>query len=148
MNELNLNIHIPNMDQNKITEFKVDLERINSKYKGQPFSNEIVTKIATDLEEISSKYGAIIKSDEWYNEELWTLNQLLSTYKNEYPDRYENKEEYTKIEINNILFDLQIAGVILGYKKITYPNSSSNKEIFHRGVTVFIPIINIKPTEE
>ena len=62
-----------------------------------------------------------------YNNATWSLHDILSYYKYYYPERYEDKETYTRIDVNNILFDLKIKGVIDGYEWVALPYSIAEK---------------------
>lgn len=72
-----------------------------------------------------------------YHEEIWTLNDILEAYKKCYPKRYDkNKKEYTRREVNNILFALQTIGYIQNHTPIAYPDCPSNNELFEGMITV------------
>lgn len=63
-----------------------------------------------------------------YHVVAWTLHDILEAYKQEYPERYVDKDEYTRIEVNNMLFDLEIADVIGDYENVVYPFSSDESK--------------------
>ena len=71
---------------------------------------------------------------------------ILWYHKKEYPERFNpNKKEYTNVDVNNMLFDLQMAKVISSYKSPAYSfQCSNNDEIFTGSVDVHVPVINIK----
>ena len=91
--------------------------------------------------------GITVKNNEFFTEELWSLKKLLDVYSKEYPDRFISKKEYTNMEINNMLFDLNIIGVIGGYDSpaVCADIPSHNNKIFDgEYISVEVPMINIK----
>ena len=147
---INLNIDIPVMDKETIEEFKEEIQKIHNKYIGQAQDSMIIHQLTYDLEHLlqNEKYNGItIKNNEFFTEELWSLKKLLDVYNTEYPDRFISKKEYTNMEINNMLFDLNIIGVIGGYDSpaVCADIPSHNNKIFNdEYISVEVPMINIK----
>ena len=146
---ITLDINIPIIDKKTIEEFKEEIQKINNKYVGQAQDSLIISKLAYDLECLlqNEKYAGItIKNNEFFTEELWSLERLLDEYRKEYPDRFTSKQEYTNIEVNNILFDLKIAGRIGGYRSpaVCADIPSHNNKVFSEEyISVLVPIIYI-----
>lgn len=146
---IQLNTRVPFNDE-RVDEFYNDVKAITDKYRGNLMTEDIIADLERDLSCLLSeeKYsGCTIKGDDFYREEDWTLEKILSIYSKEYPNRFnEKKKEYTNIEVNNILFDLHLKGVIGGYRSpaIPYEFYPPNEEIFTKeSVMVAVPMINI-----
>ena len=133
-----------------IKEFTEEFKKINDKYIGQPMDSNIVYRLASDLEYLlqDDRYmGIEVKNNEFFTDKLWSLEKLLDTYSKKYPDRYTDKKEYTNMEINNMLFELKIGGVIGGYRSpaVCADIPSHNNKVFSdEYINVLIPIIHIK----
>ena len=90
--------------------------------------------------------GILIRNTDFTETRIWNLQDILEQYKKYYPERYESsKETYTNIEVNNILFELNIVGAVTGYECVAVPFDlpSHNDKIFNRSIRVSVPIINI-----
>ena len=64
-----------------------------------------------------------IKSSLGYSEGTWTINEIKKYHAKYCSDIHKNKREYTVMEVNNMLFNLEIEDVIGGYVNITTPGS-------------------------
>lgn len=53
----------------------------------------------------------------------WYLEDVLKYYKKYYPERYDKKEEYTRMDVNNMLFDLSLKNVLRGHSSVALPYS-------------------------
>lgn len=150
---INLDIDIPNNDYDTITSLHKELKEIQDKYVGQPMNESIIHELKYDLRKLLEKpvyWGVKIKNNEFFNTEVWDLNRILTEYKEYYPDRFdETKKEYTNIEVNNILFELDIANVIGGYECVAVPFDlpQHNDKIFDKSIRVHVPIINLGSQE-
>ena len=136
-------------DKEIIKEFIEEIKKINNKYIGQPQDSNTIYQLKYDLEALLQKdkyIGITVKNNEFFTEELWSLEKLLEVYSKEYPDRFTNKKEYTNMEINNMLFDLNLNGVIGGYRSpaVCADIPSHNNKVFtDEYVSVQVPIINL-----
>lgn len=145
---INLDIKIEATDEGVIEEFKKDILELKEKWIEEPQNTYTINRIAYDLEYLltNEKYEHItIKNNELYDIDLWSLEKLLQVYHKEYPDRATDKKEYTNMDVNNMLFDLQIAGVIGGYMSpaVCADIPSHNNKIFTDDlINVQVPIIN------
>lgn len=145
---INLNIDISVMKEEIIKEFIEEIKKINNKYIGQPQDSNTIYQLKYDLEELLQKdkyIGITVKNNEFFTEELWSLQKLLEVYSKEYPNRSVCKKEYTNIEINNMLFDLNLKGVIGDYHSpaVCADIPSHNNKIFTDDyIPVQVPIIN------
>lgn len=146
---INIDIDMPVMDKETIEEFQEEIRKIQNKYIGQAQDSMLLHQIMYDMEKLlqNEKYnGVTVKNNEFFTEELWSLEKLLDEYCKEYPDRFTSKQEYTNMEVNNILFDLEIAGRIGGYRSpaVCYDMPFHNDKIFSgEYVSVHVPIINV-----
>lgn len=146
---IDLNIDVPHDKKEEVEIFITDLNNILNKYIGQPDSKYLAIEIQSELERLYSEHpeynDILITCKDYESIEYWSIDRLLKEYSKEYPDRYEPKNEYTRIEINNILFDLELAGVILGYHSpaICADLPYYNNQIYTEDVEVKVPIINI-----
>lgn len=151
---INVNIDVPHNDYDIITSLNNDLEEIRDKYLGMPNNETIIMAMEYDLRKLLEKpeyRGIMISNDEFYNTEIWDLNRILEEYQKHYPERFDqDKKEYTNIEVNNILFDLNIAKVIGGYECVAVPYDipSHNDKIFDRSIQIESPIINLGSQED
>lgn len=105
-------------------------------FKGQP-QNETTE---AEINNLAKEFEAYMKENypehddikckvmDSYRVVAWTLHDILEAYKLEYPERYVDKEEYTRIEVNNMLFDLESADVIGDYENVVYPFSSDESK--------------------
>lgn len=73
-----------------------------------------------------------------YHQCEWDVDRICEAYKKYYPERYHEKEGYTRTEINNMLFELHLADVIGMYENIAFPilYNEYNDERFWGPVTV------------
>lgn len=75
---------------------------------------------------------------------IWYLNDLLKSYEEHYPDRYTIKEQYSRVEVNNMLFDLSLKNVLRGYSQVIIPYSIAmdyNDEPFGENESIHVQII-------
>ena len=146
---IELNIHFPCNDNEIIEEFKEEIRKITNNCIGQAQNSNTIFQLERDLENLlqNEKYeGITITNNEFYIEELWSLEKLLDVYHREYPDRLTDKKEYTNIDVNNMLFDLKLCGVIGGYLSpaVCADIPSHNNKIFSGDpIPVEVPIINL-----
>lgn len=75
-----------------------------------------------------------------YHETSWTLKDILQYHKRYCYEEHEEKQEYTRMEVNNMLFDLELEDVIGGYCNVAEPivGLGYNSEIWDGTVTVDI----------
>lgn len=77
---------------------------------------------------------------EWaYHFAIWSVEEICDVYREYYPERFVDKDEYTRIEVNNMLFELEIRDIINGYECIALPYSFAekhNNEVFDGMVRV------------
>lgn len=75
---------------------------------------------------------------------IWYLDDLLKSYEEHYPDRYTIKEQYSRMEVNNMLFDLSLKNVLRGYSQVIIPYSITmdyNNESFSEHESIHVQII-------
>ena len=146
---INIDIDMPVMDKETIEEFQEEIRKIQNKYIGQAQDSMLLHQIMYDMEKLlqNEKYnGVTVKNNEFFIQRLWSLDELLDVYSKEYPDRFTSKKEYTNMEINNMLFELNLIGVIGGYDSpaVCADIPSHNNKIFNdEYISVEVPLIHI-----
>lgn len=96
--------------------------------------------------EMIQQAGYIIVTDSTLGDYVttWYLNDLLKSYEKHYPDRYTIKEQYSRTEVNNMLFDLSLKNVLRGYSQVIIPYSIAidyNNEPFSENESIHVQII-------
>ena len=152
---INLDISIPHDDERIIKAFCDEMKEITDKCIGEQSSNSLlISQMEYEIRRLLDKEeyrGIMIKNNDFYNEEIWDLNKLLEVYKENYPERFENKKEYTNMDVNNMLFELkEFSGVIGNYNSPAVPFDipSVNDKIFDSSIRVEVPVINIGSQKE
>lgn len=78
-----------------------------------------------------------VKGDMAYFETEWTVERLCEVHEKYCPEKHNDKPEYTRIEINNMLFDLELEDVLGGYEQVAVPlDSTYNDNIYNGTITV------------
>ena len=145
----NININIPfTEDDERLPKLQKELLKIRDKYLGNAINTSTIINLKYDLERLlyNDEYdGVLITCNDFTEPETWTVTDLLNIYKQNYPDRIEIKKEYTNMEINNMLFDLHIKGVIMNYHSpaVCYDMPFHNNKIFTGLIHVETPIIKL-----
>ena len=147
---INLDIDIPHDNHEIANKLINEIQKITDKYYGLPNNESTIHELNNDLEFLMGNnddyHGILIQNTDFTETRIWNLQDILEQYKKYYPDRYdEDKETYTNIEVNNILFELEMVKVITGYECVAVPFDlpSHNDKIFDRSIRVSVPIINI-----
>ena len=144
--DINFNINAESVDDETANSFIEEMKKIREKYIGQPMCTSTVCEMEYDVNKLMAnpKYENIqLTNNQFFNTKEWDLNKLLTEYKKHYPLRFdENKTEYTRIEVNNMLFDLNLKKVIGGYRSpaVCADLPSYNEKLFDGTVTVEVPI--------
>ena len=145
----NIDIDVPfTEDDERLPKLKKELLKIWDKYTGSAIDISTIIELKCDLEILlhNEEYeGVLITSNDFTEPETWTVTDLLNKYKQNYPNRIEIKKEYTNMEINNMLFDLHIKGVITNYDSpaVCYDMPFHNNKIFTGLIHVETPIIKV-----
>lgn len=144
--DIDFNINAESVDEETANSFIEEMKKIRDKYIGQPMCTGTVCEMKYDVNKLMAnpKYKNIhLTNNQLFNTKEWDLNKLLTEYKKHYPLRFdENKTEYTRIEVNNMLFDLNLKKVIGGYRSpaVCADLPSYNDKLFDGTVTVEVPI--------
>ena len=144
--DIDFNINAESVDDETANSFIEEMKKIRDKYIGQPMCTDTVCEMKYDVNKLMAnpKYENIqLTNNQFFNTKEWDLNKLLTEYKKHYPLRFdENKTEYTRIEVNNMLFDLNLKKVIGSYRSpaVCADLPSYNEELFDGTVTVEVPI--------
>ena len=123
-------------------------EQIKKEFEGKPineeFKFELNYKVNEFKQKLKHKYDYYnveckINGGMAYHDIMLSVREICELHKEYYPARFEEKENYTRLEVNNMLFDLHIADVVKGYECIALPYSFADKynnEIFDSVVSV------------
>ena len=124
-------------NEEQLEKYKSRLLKIREEYVGQPINSVTKAELQYEMlrledyikcyEEPGNNISVELTGDVAYNFTHWSLNELLDYYKHYYPDRFEDKEIYRRIDVNNMLFELEIKGVINGYECVALPYSFAEK---------------------
>ena len=77
-----------------------------------------------------------IKGIMGFHEDNWTIETIKKYHMKYCPDYHKDKEEYSLLEVNNMLFDLQVEDVLLGYEQVTSPYVFDTETVFDGSVDV------------
>lgn len=132
--------NIPEEALDEIYEFH---EKINKRYEGYRIDTDLKMQLNQDVilfnRKIQVKYGdwckptvKLIGNLAYHNVE-WVLSDVLHEHEKYCNEKHEIKKQYTRIEVNNMLFDLQIIDRIRNYSCVALPYSCTeeyNNKIF------------------
>ena len=144
-NQINIDIRLPMEAIKDIKKFQKTLNaQFNCREIDEACKIELNRYVKQFEEDMKAKYpfdkniSIKVKGDLAYYETSWTLTNILEHYQKEFPERYQEKKQYTRIEVNNMLFDLQLADIIGRYGAVAVPltDCSYNNEIFSGVVSV------------
>lgn len=99
-------------------------EETTSKFYGRKQDESNIMYLKAELNELARilyEEGKIYNfrlNDGFATSQTWRLSDVLNIYKKAYPDRFKKKKHYTKIDVNNMLFDLKIKGILASYESI------------------------------
>ena len=124
-------------NEEQFEKYKPRLLEIRDKIYGQPWDNETKTMLQYEMlrledyircyEELGNNISVELTGAVAYNRAEWSLEELLKYYKYYYPERFEDKKTYRRIDVNNMLFELELKGVIKGYECVALPYSIAEK---------------------
>lgn len=144
MSGLNQNVDIKVKFDNdeQYMEYKPLLDEIYEDFIGRPVNNvtkmllqNAVSKLDKDIKKDNSnpstRIGVEIKGSYAYNPVDWMLEDVLYYYERFVPENHKPSESYSRIEVNNMLFDLKSRGIINSYTPVAEPVFCSfNAETF------------------
>lgn len=71
--------------------------------------------------------------------ETWSVKEIMAYHKKYVPENFVFKDFYSRIEVNNMLFDLKSCGIIRGYSEVALPFcTESNEKVFNETVDVLL----------
>ena len=141
-------LQVDGIPEEAVEEVKEFHEELINKYKGTRDDEEFRIRLNQDINQfqkyLKEKYvfndvSCKLTGPAAYHETIWSVDELCEIYEEYYPERYEDKEEYTRIEINNMLFDLHIIDIVERYQCVALPYSFAekhNNEIFEGTIRV------------
>lgn len=116
---MNVSINVPT--EELASEVSQKFQAITDKYVGGRYVKNQIIQLKYELTQLAielyheGKLDTFQLDDKFSDTQTWTLSDLLLHYKYVYPDRFREKESYTKIDVNNMLFDLKASGVLASY---------------------------------
>ena len=119
-------------------------EEFKKKYQGKTIKEDIkymmnleIEQFKNELKEEYPQYPIIcrLKGPVAYHRAKWTLKTILELYQKYYPEHYEEKNEYSWLDVNNMLFDLQMIDLI-EYYGMPHHEYGTGNEAFDGTVTV------------
>ena len=145
-------IEAMNVPEDAVGEFKDFIDKLNNKYTGMSITEYAKMELNREVEEfkqyLNEKYrynnfdyiagnteeiDCKLEGGLAYHNVTWTVEDIKRVYQKYYSDRFEDKNEYTRLEVNNMLFNLSIADVIDDYECVALPYSIAedyNNELF------------------
>lgn len=137
------------MPRNDAYEYDEDLlnEALNGlqSCEGCKIDESLYTKVRM-YKEMIQQAGYDIITDSTLGDYVttWYLKDLLKSYEEYYPNRYIVKEQYSRTEVNDMLFDLSLKNVLRGYSQVILPYSIAidyNNEPFSENESIHVQII-------
>lgn len=139
-------------NEEQFEKYKPRLLEIRDKIYGQPWDDQTkdilqyeMLRLEDYIEHYEEPWGRNIHANltgpAAYNNKEWSLKDLLEYHKYYWPDRHEEKKTYKRIDVNNMLFELKLKGVINGYECIALPYSIAehyNNELFPEWETISV----------
>lgn len=135
--------NIPPREEDPEDEVKDFLQKLKDNYLGLPDIESVKALINTEIHEFKEymKYEypdydltLDLKGDLAYHDAVWTIEDICKAHKLYSHETHIEKEEYTRMEVNNMLFDLkELYDVIRSYSQVAVPCvdcRSYNDEIF------------------
>ena len=119
-------------------------EEFKKKYQGKMIKEDTKYKMNLEIEQFKNElkeeypqYPIVcrLKGPVAYHRAEWTLKTILELYQKHYPERYEEKNEYSWLDVNNMLFDLQMIDLI-EYYRMPHHKYGTGNEAFDGTVTV------------
>ena len=131
--DIDINFHCETEEE--LEKYKSDLLAIREKFIGQPWCESTKHELQYEMLRLESKIKynedynvtASLEGEAAYKDTYWSLEELIGYYKKYYPERYEDKKEYTRLEVNNMLFELHLKGLVDGYMCVALPYSFAEK---------------------
>lgn len=139
----------PKREENPEQEVQNFIKKINEKYVGIELDGCNKALLNAEIHEFKEymKYEypdydltLDLKGDLAYHDAVWTIEEICKAHRLYFSDKHVEKEKYTRIEVNNMLFDLKELSNVLNYYSpvalCTVDGSSYNDEIFEGAVEV------------
>jgi hypothetical protein len=73
---------------------------------------------------------------------VYVISKVHGAY---YPERKHHKEQYTRREVNNMLFDLMLLDILYSYDKLYLPSVIDEKgRMLNRGDELYLGTVHVK----
>lgn len=153
-NSMHPSIEVDNLPEEALDEVYEFYDKINKKYCGKRIDDDLKTRLNQDVISfnrlIQVKYGLDYQKEKptvkltgnlAYHETIWVIKDILHEHKKHCREKHTEKQEYTRIEVNNMLFDLHIIDRIRKYSCVALPydiGRDYNNKIFPSDETVYV----------
>lgn len=94
------------LTEKTLSELKIKIKEFEQILKEKYYNNNIICRLYGDIE---------------YIPKYMNLKEVCELYKQEFPQKYIEKDQYTRLEVNKMLFDLQMNDIIREYRLNPYP---------------------------
>ena len=149
-----LNVDVPfNEDSKEYHLLMHELNEITDRYIRQAISSSTIFELKRDLTCLLHReeyQGVLISNNDFFEPMSWSFSYLLQMYEKHFPDRFEEKEQYNNMEVNNMLFDLNTIGIIGKYDSpaVCFDLPFHNEKVFDgSNIRVEEPIISLGDRE-
>jgi len=152
-NDIKIKVDIPD-EASEETYAKI--KQLRKKYTGLPLTDTTKAKLNREVqifqehlrENYQYSYLKLIRfelcGEEGYVDDVWTVYIISKVHEAYYPER-KHKEQYTRREINNMLFDLMLLEILYSYDELYTPSIIDEKgRMLNRGDELYFGTVHVK----
>jgi hypothetical protein len=153
-NDIKINADIPD-EASEETYAKI--KQLRKKYRGLPLTDTTKAKLNREVQIFQEhlrenyQYSSLklirfeLCGEEGYVDDVWTVYIISKVHGAYYPERKHHKEQYTRREINNMLFDLKLLEILYSYDKLYLPSIIDEKgRMLNRGDELYFGTVHVK----
>lgn len=141
-------IEFDSVPEESLDEINQFYENLNKKYAGHRITETLKSEINEEIKLIDNylkdKYpfndiNVKLTGELAYYMTTWYLQDILKEHKKYCEDKFVEKDDYTRMEVNNMLWDLQLEDRIKAYSAVALPYDIAeyyNNKIFPDDVSV------------
>lgn len=125
-----IQIHVHNEEQREFAEQK--FKEIQDKFTGQPINSDMKAYLNMEVHSLQQEFNerypfetpdVKLNGGLAYHHDYWSIQKIVRLHKKYYHGETPEKETYTRLEVNNMLFDLCAMDIISGYEQVALPYS-------------------------
>lgn len=148
---IDINFQCENLEQWE--KYKSEVEKIRNDFKGLKYTTDNKLRLQheilwlqeyiniNELNHTTAYYNKGISVElngpAAYNNMEWLLKDILLYHKTYISENHKVKDTYSRIEVNNMLFDLKASGIINSYNQIAEPfQTSFNDQPYPKDETI------------